>query len=214
MILLDKTTLFQEIIEYGSEISLLEFSGLVFGLLCVYFLIKQNIFTWFCGIVYVLISFVIFWQTKLYGDFLLHIVFLCLNIYGWIEWSKGKRPEEKIHVTTLTMKNSIITLLLSMVGILIFAQLLIYGPGLIRDMQPASLPYWDSATSVLSIAGMWLTARKKLENWYYWLVVDILATGIYFYKGIYFYSLLYFIYIGMAISGYLSWKQSMQIKTP
>jgi nicotinamide mononucleotide transporter len=57
---------------------------------------------------------------------------------------------------------------------------------------------------------MWLTTRKKIENWYYWLVVDILATGIYIYKGIYFYALLYFIYVFLVASGLIAWRRSMK----
>jgi nicotinamide mononucleotide transporter len=56
---------------------------------------------------------------------------------------------------------------------------------------------------------MWLTARKKIDNWYFWLVINVLATGIYFYKELYFFSLLYFLYIGMAIMGYMAWKKTM-----
>ena len=93
-------------------------------------------------------------------------------------------------------------LLLSGIGIVFFGTLL-------NVYTDASLAYWDSTTSVLSIVGMWLTAKKKLENWYFWLAVDVLATGIYLYKGIYFYALLYLIYVGLAVSGLISWKKSM-----
>ena len=204
--------LIHQVLDYATHLSLLEFLGLFFGLLCVYFLIKQNILTWICGIIYVLISFVVFWQARLYGDFLLHIIFLVLNIYGWIEWTRNRSSNGKLSVSTLSLRDSFVTGACCLIGIILFAQLLIIGPNLIEGMKPASLPYWDSTTSILSVAGIWLTAKKKLENWYYWLIVDILATGIYYYKGIYFYSVLYFVYIGMAISGYLAWKKSLQIK--
>ena len=80
-------------------------------------------------------------------------------------------------------------------------------------MADASLPYWDSATSVLSVTGMWLTTKKKIENWYYWLIVDILATGIYMYKELYFYGILYFVYIFLAVAGYMAWKNSLENNT-
>lgn len=203
-----------EIINYIKEINLLEFGGLLFGLLCVYFLIKENVLTWICGIIYVLISFVVFWQSRLYGDFLLHIIFLILNIYGWYSWSSGSLdPKDKasteLNVSTLTRKASIIQLVFSAIGILIFAQVLIYIPSMIEGVDAAALPYWDSTTSILSVTAMWLTTKKKIENWHYWFVINILATGIYFYKELYFYSLLYFIYIFLAIAGYMAWEKSM-----
>ena len=196
------------IVEYAVSINVLELSGLIFGLLCVYFLIKQNILTWICGIIYVLISFVIFWEARLYGDFILHIFFLVLNIYGWYSWIKGQGDQGELHVSYMTKKSAVLTILFSIIGIVLFAQFLIHLPNIFLDIEAASLPYWDSTTSILSVTGMWLTAKKKIENWYYWLLVDVLATGIYFYKELYFYSLLYFIYIGLAVAGYVAWRRS------
>jgi len=203
--------IWQEIIKYASDMSMLEFGGLAAGLLCVFFLIRQNILTWPFGILYVLISFVVFWQARLYGDFILHIVFLILNIYGWYSWIKGKQ-EDDLPIKNLNAKSGILTILLTGVGIWLFAQFLIRLPHIFEGIESAALPYWDSTTSILSVTGMWLTARKFIDNWYYWLVVDVLATGIYFYKGIYFYSFLYFVYIGMAIAGYLAWRKSQQLQ--
>jgi nicotinamide mononucleotide transporter len=82
----------------------------------------------------------------------------------------------------------------------------------LHQYTDASLPYWDSTTTILSFTGMWLTARKKIENWVFWFIVDIIATGVYFYKGIYFYAFLYMIYIGMAVSGFITWKKAMNAK--
>ena len=201
-----------EVWEYARAIGSLEFLGLVFGLFCVYFLIRENILTWICGIIYVFISFVVFWQARLYGDFLLHIFFLVLNIYGWYNWTRSRKntSDAKMPITALSLKEHSFLLVMSIAGVMIFAQLLLHAPGWIHGMAPADLPFWDSTTSVLSITGMWLTAKKKIDNWYYWLVVDILATGIYYYKELYFYSILYFIYILLAVTGYLAWKKSMQ----
>lgn len=195
---------------YFTNMSTLEALGLIFGLLCVYFLIKENILTWPCGIIYVLLSFVVFWQSQLYGDFLLHIIFLILNIYGWYTWvnSKGQNDEGLV-VTKNSTKENILQLSITAIGILLFAQLLIHIPSWINGMAPAALPYWDSTTSVLSVTAIWLTTIKKIDNWYYWFVVDILAVGIYYHKELYFYSLLYFIYIFLAVAGYLAWRKSM-----
>ena len=84
----------QEIVSYGANIDFLEFAGAVFGLLTVWFLIKENILTWPAGITYVLISFVIFYRIRLYADLALHFFFLVLNIYGWYYWTKGKQKVE------------------------------------------------------------------------------------------------------------------------
>ena len=186
------------------------FAGLIFGLLCVYFLIKKSLWTWPFGILYVLVSFVVFWQSRLYGDFLLHIFYLILNIYGWYYWINGnKNDQEKVKITLLSARDGLLTLGVTILSVWVFAQFLINIPNWFEGVEPAALPYWDSTTSMLSVAGMWLTARKKIDNWYYWFAVDVLATGVYFYKELYFYSALYFIYIGMALAGYISWRRTM-----
>ncbi len=188
----------------ASQMNVIEAAGLVFGIVCVVLLIRQNILTWPFGIAYVLVSFYVFYQARLYADLILHVFFLWMNIYGWYYWLAGKRGEDDdLQVT----KESATTLL--QLGIISILGIAVCG-FLLDRYTNADLAYWDSSTTVLSLSAMWLTARKKIESWHGWLVVDILATGIYFYKGLYFYMVLYLIYVGMAIAGYLSWKTSME----
>ena len=199
----------QDILNYALSIDLYELSGLIFGILAVWYLIKESILTWPAGILYVLVSFVVFWKIQLYGDLLLHVIFLVLNIYGWYFWVFGKKEnEEELPITTYSLNQNLIVLLISIVGIWGFGFFLANINTIWSHIPPAALPYWDSTTSILSVTGIWLMTKKKLENWYYWFVVDVLACGIYFYKGIYFYSFLYGVYIAMAVSGYLAWKKS------
>ncbi len=202
--------MWQQIIDYALGIDVLEFAGLIFGLLAVWFLIRQNILTWPAGIIYILISFVIFWRVRLYGDFILHVFFLVLNIYGWYYWLHGrKNDKEELPVTTFSLPVNLLIALVTALGVWGFGYLLQRLPDYFSGLSAAALPYWDATTTILSVTAMWLTTRKKLENWYYWLVVDILATGIYVYKEIYFYAFLYGVYIIMAFSGLLAWKKSM-----
>lgn len=201
----------QAIVDYAVQINFWELTGLITGLLAVIFLIKENILTWPFGIAYVFVSFAVFWEAQLYGDFLLHVFFLILNIYGWWFWVKGKKqPEEPVQVTRMTTAKNLKVVGITVLGIFIFAQLLLGIPQWFEGASPASLPYWDSTTSILSVTGMYLTARKKIENWYYWLAVDVLATGIYFYKELYFYTTLYLVYIVLAFLGYLAWKKNLK----
>lgn len=198
-----ENTILKEVLEYVVQINWLEAAGLVFGLLAVYYLIKENILTWPAGIIYVLISFVIFYQVKLYADLMLHVFFLVMNIYGWYYWIYGKkRGKDNVPVTTTRPRVLITLIVISIAGVALLGTLL-------SSYTDASLPYWDSSTTIFSLTGMWLTAKKKIENWHFWFVVDVLATGIYLYKGIYFYAFLYMVYIGMAVSGYLHWKKSL-----
>jgi nicotinamide mononucleotide transporter len=198
--------------EYLKNIDQLEAAGLIFGLITVVLLIKEKIWNWPAGITYILISFVIFWQQQLYGDLLLHIFFLILNIYGWYHWAHGTKNKLKVPVTWLSNKQNLIYFLLSILGTFILGFFLSNVHIIWPNLKPASLAYWDATTTAFSITAMWLTARKNIENWIYWLFVDVLASAIYFYKGIHFYSLLYFIYIGLAVAGYLEWKKILRLQ--
>ncbi|MDN5214832.1 nicotinamide riboside transporter PnuC [Fulvivirgaceae bacterium BMA12] len=200
----------RQIIDTASSLDVWGILGLLFGLLAVWFLIIENIWTWPSGIAYVLVSLVVFWEARLFGDFLLHILYFILNSYGWYYWLYGKnKQQEVLPVTKSSSKEMALTVLLTAIGVYVFGYFLQNLPDYIEGLPAAALPYWDSATSVLSITGMWLTAKKRIDSWYYWLVVDILATGIYFYKEIYFYAVLYMVYIVMAVLGYLAWKKSL-----
>lgn len=199
----------QDILSYALGIDWYELSGLIFGLLAVWYLIKESVLTWPAGILYVLVSFIVFWQIQLYGDLLLHVIFLVLNLYGWYFWVFGKKEGDKeLPITSYTLKQNLVLLLISTAGIWMFGLFLENIQRIWSHIPPAALPYWDATTSILSVTGIWLMTKKKIENWYYWFVVDVLACGIYFYKGIYFYSFLYGVYIVMAVSGYLAWKKS------
>ena len=196
-----------DVISSLQGLSALEFAGLVFGVINVLLLIKEDIRNWIFGILYILVSFVIFWQSRLYGDFILHVLYLVLNIYGWYNWTKPNE-DKTLKVSLQSVQSRLIWIGITAVGVILFAQFLLVLPSIFPNLDPPSLPYWDSTTTMLSVTAMWLTARKKLESWMYWFVIDILATGIYFYKGLYFYSLLYFIYIAFAVMGYRAWLKS------
>jgi nicotinamide mononucleotide transporter len=180
-----------------------ELFGLVFGILAVWLLIKENIWTWPVGIAYIIASLYIFYESRLYADFALHLFFFVMSLYGWYYWLKGgDRSEPDLPVTH---ENT--TLLAALLG-LCFLMIFISGSWFAANTD-ADLPYWDNTTSFLSLLAMWLQSRKKIESWILWFVIDVLAVGIYFVKGISFYSLLYLIYLGMAIMGYTAWRKSM-----
>lgn len=194
-------TILQNAIQYSRDIDIYELLGLIFGLLAVILLIKENILTWPAGILYCFISLYIFLEAKLYQDFGLTIFFLVMNIYGWYSWRKPKDIlADKLSITKTDLNSWLVLSLIAVVYILSTGYLF-------NRFTDASLPYADATTTGLSLIAMWMTAKKKLENWILWFVVDILATIVYVIKGIDFYALLYFIYIGLAVIGYLNWRK-------
>jgi nicotinamide mononucleotide transporter len=187
-----------------SSIDWLEAAGLLTGLLSVWWLIRQNALTWPAGIVYTIISLVIFWRVRLYADLSLHVLYLGLSVYGWYYWVHGRSASagQTLPVTRAGRAA------LAMVLLLCTAATAVMG-WLLARYTDAAVPYWDSATTCFSLGGLWLTARKKIESWHIWFFVDVLAGAIYIYKEIYLYSVLYLVYTGMAVAGFLSWRKSM-----
>jgi len=197
----------QQIWSSFTQQSLIEFIGLITGVWSGILLIKNKILTWPVGIVFVLATLYVTWSAALYADFLLYIVFLFQYIYGWITWSNGSNESSELAISHTSPSETYKIIGLCIIGVILFAQFITWLPEQFEGMAPAALPYWDSTTSILMVAAMYLVARRRIDNWYYLFVVDVLATGIYFYKGYYYFSLLYLIYIGFAIWGYLSWKK-------
>jgi nicotinamide mononucleotide transporter len=196
------------IIAYLLHMDPYEATGLVSGLLCVLLLIRQNIWNWPIGLLYSVVSVVVFYRSRLYAELPLQMFYIVMNGYGWYYWAFAKRPAQASIKATLPVTNITLqtTLILTLIVILATAA----TGWLFANRTNAALPYWDSAATTMSFAAMWMTARKQIENWYVWLVVDVLETGIYLVKGIELYAVLYCVYIGMAIAGWWAWRTSQR----
>jgi nicotinamide mononucleotide transporter len=195
---------FSAIVDYLMHMEPLEATGLVSGLLCVVLLIRQNIWNWPIGLLYSLVSVVVFYRARLYADLALHVFYVAMNAYGWYYWAFARRAEKSqaLPVSNITTRSALL------LTIIVVAATATMG-WLLASRTNAALPYWDSATTTMSFAAMWMTARKQIENWIVWLVVDVVATGIYLNKGLELYAVLYCVYIGMAIAGWWAWRTSL-----
>ena len=183
-----------------------EITGFVTGLLAVWLLIRQNIWTWPVGFAYAMVSVVVFVDAKLYADVVLHLFYVGMNLYGWRYWLFGgdRKEGENLPVTTTPKRQGLLLAVLSAVGILAMGFAL-------SNWTDADFAYWDSVTTVLSFSAMWMMARKHVENWIIWFVVDVIAVVLYLIKGLDLYALLYGVYLAMAIAGWLSWRKTMKV---
>ncbi len=179
----------------------IEVAAAVFGLICVLLYIRQNVLSWPTGLVQVILFIYIFYQVKLYSDLILHIIYVILQIYGWYYWVYGGKDKTEPKVTLLRPVHILFWVIVSVVGTLLW--------GLLMDrMTDASLPYPDAFTTVISLIAQWLLAKKKLESWAFWVLVDIAAIGIYFYKELYVTSILYSCFLILAMAGFFAWRKS------
>ena len=180
-----------------------EWIGGALGLLIVYFLIRENVWAWPLGVAYVLVSVTVLLEARLYANLALHLVgFLPLNLYGWYHWLFGGDNRDDLPVTRASPA------VLGGVGGVCIVGALVLG-WYFSSFTDAAYPYWDNAVFVMSLAAMWLTARKKIENWIVWVVVNVVSVGLYHAQDILPYTLLYLVYIPMAVWGYWTWLGSM-----
>ncbi|MEN8228613.1 MAG: nicotinamide riboside transporter PnuC [Bacteroidota bacterium] len=178
-----------------------EVLGVVFSVLYLLFSIRQNILLWPMGIISAVLYMMVFYQSKFYADMGLNGYYLIISIYGWILWRK---PDSS---SGTTLKMSRIKWKLALILVVITA-LLFLVIGVILDRYTDSpIPYWDAFTTAVSFTATWMLARKILEHWILWIVVDAVSMGLYLYRGLYPTLILFAIYTTMAIIGYFEWKK-------
>jgi nicotinamide mononucleotide transporter len=181
--------------------SIAEIIGVVFGLISVYLTTREHLWCWPTGMISVAAFAVLFYDIKLYADMLLQIFFLITSAQGWYYWKVGGHQRSELPISLLTNQQR-----LAVVAGLISAVIVVGW--LFSTYTDAHIPFWDAAVSGMSVVAQILLMRKKLENWYLWIVVDILSIGIYLYKAVYLTAGLYVIFLGLAIAGLIAWQRS------
>ena len=183
--------------------SLLEISGVISGILCVYLAARNNIWSWPLAIISVCIYIIIFYDAKLYADAGLQFYFLITNIYGWYFWSRKSEKDDKVPVSFASGKS----IILSLIAVVIFTLLL--GTFLYKGTD-ASVPYIDSFCTACSLVAQLFLARKIIENWLIWIFVDIIYVGVYLMKDLHLTAGMYALYVLIATMGYISWKKEFK----
>ena len=181
----------------------IEITAVVLGLFNIVLLIRRSIWNYPFGIAMVTLYFFIFYGAKLYSDAGLQVFFFFVQFYGWYYWLQRRDEEGLVIVTRLSAGPA---LAYGAAGI---AAIAVIGTMMGRYTD-ASYPYWDASIAALSVIAQILLARRRLENWLVWVLVDALAIGLYWAKGLYPTAALYAIFLVMAAAGYLAWRRSMK----
>lgn len=195
----------------GYPMSYIELIGTIFYLWSVWLIMKRRILTWPIGIISVLLYMVLFYQIRLYSDTLEQVYYLGASIYGWVVWNHS--AQDKGQVTDVAYSNwrtlilwIVVTGLVSIVVGILMARIHLLLP--VFFPEAASFPFLDGLTTIMSFTAMWLMARKKIESWVYWIIVDVIGIWLYFVKDVRFVSLLYVILLVLAINGFYSWHKA------
>lgn len=189
--------------------TILQIFGLAIGLVYLYYEYKASHKVWIAGLIMPMISLFVYYRKGLYADFGMNIYYLLMAVYGYLAWTgrlgigKGKKDSQPLKIRHIPMRNMAAVVVVTCAIWVALAQFLI-------NATDSTVPWADAFTTALSMVGTWMLARKYLEQWAAWILVDIVCVVLYIYKGIYPYALLYAIYIFVGVLGYLKWAHMMK----
>lgn len=181
----------------------IELLGSALSIIYLYLSIKQKVSLWIFGFLCSSLYVVVFFQSKFYADMSLQFYYLGVSIFGWISWKTGKLENRKeLPVKRTTPLSGAIILIIALVFYFLYYFIL-------SEYTDSPLPKADAFTTALSIVATWMLARKMIEHWWLWIIVDSVSAGLYFYKALYPTAILFVIYTVMAVIGYRQWKKSL-----
>lgn len=197
----------------------LEASAAFFGLLSVLFSVKKNIWVYPTGIISTVLYVYILFQFGLWGDMLINVYYSIMSVYGWILWAKSSEDHIHVNVSWTTKKEWLFSAVLFAVSFFLIILVYYYKPLLdqVSENPEAGLHHLDWAnwldilTTAIFLVGMWLMAKRKIENWIFWIMGDLICVPMMLYKGLGITSIQYLVFTIMAYVGYLEWKKGMPL---
>lgn len=179
-----------------------EIIAAITGLLGVWLTSRQHIACWPVALVSIVFSLFVFYSERLYQDAILQVFYLLMTFYGWYNWRYGGKNDSPLQVTRMSRYTLTSYLMAGAVAALASGYWF-------SEHSDAVLPYWDALSLIGGIIGTVWMARKWIEHWLLWVVIDILCTGIYFSRSLYFFTIQYFIFTLLAIYGWYCWKKEL-----
>lgn len=185
-----------------------EILGVIIGFIYLWLEYKASIYLWLTSIIMPAIYLFVYFDAGLYADVAINIYYLIIGVYGWVSWRYGisrKNGTEKNDLKiSHTSRRQWLRLLIAYIVIHFAISFTLI------NFTDTDVPWFNGLTSALSIIGMWMLAKKLIEQWFVWFVVDILSAVLYFYKGLEPTALLYSVYAIVAILGYKKWNKLLQ----
>jgi len=184
----------------------LELFAATLGVIAVWLTVKQNPWCWPIGLVMVLLYSWIFFEVKLYSDMLLQVVYAGLQLYGWIQWTRGGETRNGRQVTRLGNSSVLRDLALGAVGSLLLGAAMAHW-------TDAAQPWLDAALTGFSLVAQWWMAQKRVQCWPLWIAVDVIFVALFLYKGLYLTAALYAVFTLLAVHGLRQWRADPALRT-
>ena len=196
--------LFAQYSDYALMDIVLEITAVIFGFASVWYSKQNNILVFPTGLITTSIFVYLLFKWQLLGDMMINGYYFIMSLYGWYIWTRKVDSEHVTPISRMTKKEQF-TAVVIFIATLIFV-FIIYQ---IFDMWKGWVAYVDTFTTALFFVGMWLMAKRKIENWIFWIVADVISVPLYFHKGLTFSSLQYLGFTIIAIFGFLAWKKHL-----
>lgn len=185
----------------------IEILGSILSVIYLYLSIKQKVSLWIFGFLCSALYIVVFFQSKFYADMTLQFYYLGVSIYGWFSWKeKAKQTGKELPIKKTNLRNVLILLPITIIVLFLYYYVL-------KNHTDSPLPFADSFTTALSITATWMLAKKMIEHWILWIIVDSVSAGLYFYKELYPTTVLFVIYTIMAVIGWIQWRKDLKLQT-
>ena len=202
-----------------THLVVLEIIGVIFGFLSVWYAKKGNIWVYPTGIISTMLFVYLLWHYVLWGDMLINVYYTIMSIYGWVLWARNAQ-DNIITISRTTPSDWKTATLLGAFSFLFVIGVYYLKPFIKNDfsLQGVTLgfhnflptEYVDVFTTAIFLVGMWLMAKRKIENWLFWIVGDLISIPLYYIKGMVFTSFQYLLFTIIAIMGYLEWRRKLQ----
>ena len=178
----------------------LEITAVVFGFLSVWYAKKNHIWVFPTGLISTSIFVYLLWKWVLLGDMMINAYYFVMSVYGWYVWTR-KTNDQATPISQTNTKEKRTSFVIFIIT-LVFVYIVYQSAGKWTSLTA----YVDTVTTAIFFVGMWLMARRKIENWIFWIVGDIISVPLYFHKGLTFTRLQYLIFTIIAFYGFLAWK--------
>jgi nicotinamide mononucleotide transporter len=195
---------FEPYYSMDTHLIVLEMIAVLFGFFSVWYAKKEHIWVFPTGIISTALFVYILWVYSLLGDMLINAYYTALSVYGWWVWTRKDDLNNVVSISRTSpqeKRNSVLFFFITVLFVILVYRYF--------DKFTSWTAYVDTITTAIFFVGMWLMAKKKIENWIFWIVGDLISIPLYWYKGLIFTSFQYLIFTAIALMGYMEWKRRL-----
>ena len=187
------------------NMSPIEIVAVLLGIANILLIIRRSVWNYPFGIAMVTLYFFIFRDAKLYSDAGLQVFFVVVNLYGWWSWSRNKAEAGEVVVQRMGTEGLLAWIAGSAIATAVWGFIM-------SNHTDASFPFWDASVAMLSVAGQILMTRRYLENWWWWIAVNVISIPLYLVKDLHLTAGLYALFLVLAAAGLLQWRKAERSK--